>query len=248
MKFTALFALLLANSAFANGLDDLKLALAPLQGQGALHGTYESKTQRTEMDGKVVKSSENGAVSAQVEDDVNGFLIRWDHALMKRAADEAKPVAKGAKKVQALTHLIESSSAPAVAQTLNYAPKLLQYLANSQLRSERADTYQGKPARLIEVNIVPPEEDEPKVSIKENSHVAQIWLGADGLPLSATVKHSVKASMMLVLSFEQASKEEFTFSVVANRLVIVKRDEQGSAKGFGNDSQYRNSVVFTPKA
>jgi len=34
-----------------------------------------------------------------------------------------------------------------VAQAVNYAPKFLEALASSQFTSERADTYQGKPAR-----------------------------------------------------------------------------------------------------
>jgi len=41
------------------------------------------------------------------------------------------------------------------------------------------------------------------------------------------------------------SKEDFTFGVVANRLVVLKREDQGSEKGMGNESTFRNQYTFT---
>ncbi len=247
MKFSALLALLLASPAFANGLDDLKTALAPLQGQGAaLRGVYEAKLHKTDLE-KAAKPPESATASAQVDEDASGLQIRWERALLKRAIDEASP-AKGAKKAEALASLISSSSALRVAQAVNYAPKFLESLAFSQLTSERTDTYQGKPARLIELNITPPDDGDSKVKIKENMHVARVWLSAEGMPLAATVSHNIKASFMMFMSYEKANKEEFTFAVVANRLVVLKREDQGTEKGFGNESQYRNLYTFTPKA
>lgn len=246
MKYTALFALLLANSAFATGLDDLKGALAPLQGQGSLRGVYEAKETKTDLS-KDDKPVEAGAVVASIDDDAGGIQIRWDRALLKRATDEANP-AKGAKKRETLNAMIGSSSALRVGQAVNYAPKFLQHLAHSQLKSERADTYQGKPARLIELNITPPDDSNDQVKIKENTHVAHVWLDADGLPLAASVTHKVKASVMIFMSIERTSKEDFTFAVANNRLVVTKREDQGTEKGFGKESQYRNVYTFTPKA
>ncbi len=247
MKSLPLLALLIANCALANGLDDLKTALAPLQGQGALRGTYEAKETKTNLSDKPAKPAESATASALVDEDASGFQIRWDRALLKRAADEASP-ARGASKKEALNALIGSSSAPKVAQAVNYAPRLLQYLATGTLKSERADTYQGKSARVLEVMITPQEEENDKVKVKENSHLARIWVGADGLPLAATIDHSIKVSMMVFLSYEKASKEEMTFGVMANRLVLLKREDQGKEKGLGNESQYRNLYTFTPKA
>ncbi|MES2153216.1 MAG: hypothetical protein V4508_25840 [Pseudomonadota bacterium] len=249
MKTTALIALLLVGPASANGLDDLRAALAPLQGQGALHGIYEARESRTELDAKPAKAPETVSASAQVDEDANGFQIRWDRALLKRAAEESNP-AKGVKKNENLTQLIGSSSATRVANALNYAPQLLKFLANGQLKSERADTWQGKPARLIEVQIVPQEEDNDKVKVKvkDNTHLANIWLSADGVPLAANVSHSIKASFMIFLSFEKTSKEEMNFAVVANRLVVLKREEHGKQKAPGTDSEFKNSYTFSPKA
>lgn len=245
MKYAALLALLFANSAFANGLDDLRGALAALQGQAALRGTFEARQQTVEVDGKD-KTPEAASATAQVEEDASGLQVRWDRAVLKRANEQAW-AAKGGKKGQALSTLIGSTSALRLANALNYAPALLHALEGAQLKSERSDTWQGKPARLLELSLIEPAPDEDKVKMKVSTHTARIWLGADGAPLAATVTHTRKASVMVFLSFEQEAREEFVFSVVANRLVVLKRDEQGTAKGLGSTNQYRNGYTFTPK-
>lgn len=244
MKYLALAALLIGNPAAANGLDDLRAALAPLQGQGGLRGTYEAREENTDAD-KKSGAAEVAQVSAQIDDDAAGLQIRWERGLLKRVAEEGRPV-KGAKKNETLGKIINASSATRIANAVNYAPQLLYFLSNSQLKQERADNYQGKPARLLELQITPPL-DNDKVKIKENSHLAQIWIDADGLPLGGNVVHSVKASMLVFLSFEQNSKEEMIFAVNANRLVVLRREERGTEKGFGSDNQFHRLQKFTPK-
>jgi hypothetical protein len=246
MRYAALLALLFAHSSFASGLDELRTALGGLQGQGALRGTYEIRQQKTELEGKE-KGPESALATVQLEEDANGLQVRWDRATLKRANDEAHPP-KGAKKSQGLSTLVGASSALRMSNALNHAPALLRALEGAQLKSERADTWQGKPARLLELALVEENPDDDKVKMKESTHLAQVWLGADNTPLAASVTHKRKASVMVFLSFEQSAKEDFVFSVVNNRLVVLKRDEQGSAKGFGSDARYRNTYTFTPKA
>lgn len=246
MKFAALLALLLAQPAFANGLDDLKAALGALQGAGALRGTYDIKESRTDLDVKPPKP-ESGSAMAQVEDDAGGLAIRWDQALVKRVVDESF-AAKDKKKKLGASQMLGQISAERVSKAVNYAPNLIQTLANAQIRGERMDAWNGKPARMIEVNINVPGPDDGKVSMKENSHIAKIWLGGDNLPLAASVSHAVKGSFMVFLSFEQNSKEEMTFSVVNNRLVLLKSEDAGKVKGPGTDTEYRRVSTFTPKA
>jgi hypothetical protein len=246
MKFAAVFALMLAQPAFANGLDDLKTALGALQGAGALRGSYEVKENRTDLDAKPPKA-ESGAATAQVEDDVNGLAIRWDQSLVKRVVDESFASKDKTKKLGA-SQMLSQISAERVSKAVNYAPNLMQTLNNAQLRGERMDAWNGKPARMIEVNISVPGPEDGKVSMKENSHIAKIWLGGDNLPLAASVSHTIKGSFMVLLSFEQKSKEDMTFSVVNNRLVLLKSDDAGKIKAPGTDSEYRRVSTFTPKA
>jgi hypothetical protein len=246
MKFAALLALLLTQSAYANGLDDLKVALAPLQGAGTLRGTFEVKETRTDLDAKPAKT-ETASIAALIDDDAGGMAIRWDRSLIKRAVEETF-MAKEKKKKMGPGVMFSQTSAEKVSNTINYAPSLLQYLNNATLRGERMDAYNGKPARMIEILVNMPGPDTDKVKLKDNSHIAQIWLSPENLPLAATVSRVIKGSALVFLSFESTSKEELTFSVASNRLIVVKSDDAGKSKGPGSETEYRRVTTFTPKA
>lgn len=246
MKYLVIMGLLAAGPACAGGFDDMKTALGLLQGQGTLRAAYEARETHTEFDAKPLKGPETAMVVAQVEDDPTGLEIRWDRGLLKRAADESS-VAKGAKRKQALSQLVGSSSAPRLAMAMNYAPRLLQSLSIAQFKSERADTYQGKPARLVELVMAPQEEVNQNVSIKENTIEARFWLGPDGVPLGAVTTHTIKAKLMVFMSYEKTTKEEYTFGVVNNRLVVLKREMQGKEKGPGTENEFKNLYTMTPK-
>jgi hypothetical protein len=245
MRYAALLALLFSSAAFASGLDDMRAGLAMLQGQGTVRGTFDALQSKQEMEGK--KAPESASASAQVEEDGSALVVRWDRATIKRANDEANPP-KGGKRSELLSTLVGTSSALRISNVVNYAPAFLRTLDGAQLKLERADTYQGKPARVLELSLVERDPEDEHINMKENTHVAQVWLGADNTPLAASVTHRRKAKVMVFLSFEQQSREDFVFNVVANRLVVLKREEQGTAKGIGSDARYRNTYSFVPKA
>lgn len=238
-------ALLLSSSAFATGLDDLRTALASLQGQGSLRGVYDTRTSTTDKDR--AKGTESAAASATVEEDANGIEIRWDRNLLKQAFDQANP-ANGAKKQDTLQSLINGSGPMKLQQTLNYAPRLLAYLKGATLKAERQENYQGKPARALDLVLQPPEIGSSQVSVKESTVTGTIWINAEGVPLAASVSHKFRGSAMVFLSFEDAAKRDYVFSTIANRLVLLKYEEQGARKNPGGENTYKISTTFTPKA
>jgi hypothetical protein len=242
MKCLAVLALLCAHPCFANGLDELRGALGTLQGQSTLRGTFDARQQSTEKG----KATEAAHARAFVEEDEGSLQVRWDRSLLKRANDEARPP-KGTKKHEALSTLIGAASAVRMSNAMNYAPIFLKSLEDAQLKSERADTWQGKPARRLELSLVEPNPDEEHVKIKESTHTAQVWTAPDGTPLAARIAHKRRASVMVFISFEQVANEDFMFGVVGNRLVVLRRDEQGKASGLGTEAEYRNTYTFEPK-
>jgi hypothetical protein len=113
--------------------------------------------------------------------------------------------------------------------------------------SERPDTFQGKPARLVEVRIAPEEVANEGGGVKENMIVAQFWIGANGVPLGALMTHTVKARLMVFLNYERSTRDEMTFGVAGNRLVALKRDSQGKEQGPGSEYEFHHLYTFTPK-
>lgn len=242
MKNAVLVVLLAAGPAAASGLDDMKAALSALQGLGPVRGAYEAQ----ETKSRPGKPPETHMAAAMVSEDASALEIRWDRALLKRAADEGS-AARGVNKKDGLSNLITSSSPARVGSALNYAPRLLQALALGSLKAERMDAWQGKPARLLEVLISPEEAPNDAVSIRDNTIVAQFWIGADGVPLGAVTTHTVKARLMLFMAYEKTTRDEITFAVAGNRLMVLKRDSVGREKGPGIEYDFRHLYTFTPK-
>jgi hypothetical protein len=242
MKYLALLALLMAHPCFANGLDELRGALGTLQGASTLRGTFDARQQSTEKG----KAPEAAHARAYVEENADSLQVRWERSVLKRANDESRPP-KGTKKHEALSTLIGAASAVRISNAMNYAPVFLKSLEDAQLKSERADTWQGRPARQLELALVEPNPDEEHVKIKESTHTAQVWIAPDGTPLAARITHKRRASVMIIIGFEQVAKEDFLFGVIGNRLVVLKRDEQGTAAGLGTQAEYRNTYTFEPR-
>ena len=231
---------MLSSQAFATGLDELRNALAGLNGQGALRGTYDTRTSTIDKE----KGSESAAASANVEEDAGAVMVRWDRNLLRQAFEQANP--KSGKKQDALQSLINSSNPLKLQQTINYAPRLLAYLKGATLKAERQDSYQGKPARALDLVLQPPEIGSSQVSVKESVVTGTIWINADGLPLAATVSHKFRGSAMVFLTIEDSAKRDYVFNTVSNRLLLVKYDEQGARKNPGGESTYKISTTFTP--
>lgn len=228
----------------AGGLDDLRAALNRMQGQGSLRGIYDVNAWSRGGKGKEIEES-TGTASAWVEEDAAGLQIRWDRALLQRA-DEKVKAAKGAQKRDSPTLGIDSASPLKIHGAMNFAPKLARLLATGQLKQDRADTCQGKPARLLEIQLTPPGSGDKEMDPKENAYTAQIWVGVDDVPLAATLTKLVKASKLFI-SIEMANTEEFTFALVANRLVVLRREERMTTKTLGIEAQQRTIATFTLK-
>jgi hypothetical protein len=241
MRYLPLLALLFAHGCLANGLDDLRGALGALQGKSTLRGTFDARLQSTEKG----KPPEAAQARAFAEEDANSLQVQWERGLLKRANDEARPP-KGTKKREALSTLIGAASAVRMSNAMNYAPVFLKSLEDAQLKLEKADTWNGKPARVLELSLVEPNPDEEHVKIKESTHTARVWTTPDGTPLGAHITHKRRASVMVLISFEQVSKENFIFGVSGDRLVVLQRDEQGTASGLGTEADYRNTYTFEP--
>lgn len=244
MRPTALLFLCLAFPLQANGLDDLRAALSRMQGQGPLRGTYEVNAWSRGGKGKDIEESAGGA-SAWVEEDASGLQIRWDRGLLRRAEEETHST-KGSDKQGSPGMGIEAASPLKVHAALDFAPRLARLIANGQLKQERPDTHQGRPARVLEVLLPPPRSGAKEADAKENSYVVQIWVGADGLPFAATLTNVVKASKLFI-SLELTMTEELSFSSLGHRLVVLRREERMASKAMGIEAHTRTVSTFQPK-
>jgi len=129
-------------------LDDLKNAITPLQGQGVLHGVYEAKQHKptsTPRQPSPRKAPPHRPWSTRMRP---AWQIRWDRALLSAPPRSGRTQGQEDRSA-GIADQFELGLARCAGSQL--CAKFLEALASSQFTSERADTYQGKPARLIEL-------------------------------------------------------------------------------------------------
>ena len=120
------------------------------------------------------------------------------------------------------------------------APWLAREIDEATFKNEAADTLDGKAARrlVFESGIDSLAEKDRKYA-KEFKSVLTVWIGADGTPLASTRRIDLSGSAFVVIKFEMHDEENRGFAVVGDRLVELRNDEKGTAKGAGNDTDYR---------
>ena len=109
-------------------------------------------------------------------------------------------------------------------------------VANATLKSERNDTYQGQPARVLTLDI--PQKKADKY-VKKFESTVDVWIAADGTPLAAKARQQISGRAFVVISFEMTNSEEMVFSVVGDRLVAVRRITTNSGHGAGQKGHGR---------
>ncbi len=234
-----LFSLLLVGALLsADTLSELKGTLARLNGQEPVRANVDYRFWSRQGDEKKPVITE-GKATTHVEDGPQGLRMSWSRGLIQTAAQEAKAEALDPEKSTPTRRAIEGLKAIEVSDYLNGAEELLRTLEQSQLVAEKAEVWQGKPARLLQFKLSPRMAQQQRKYVKEMDATARVWVGADGLPLAVESQVHMKGRALLVISFEQQQKEEFQFTRAGNRLVVVQHVQERSGSGGGEKGQSR---------
>lgn len=243
VRLLALF--LAAGLLQADTLADLKGTLAHLNGQEPVKAsvTYQFWSRQGDEKQPVVTE---GKANAFVEEGPLGLKMSWSRALLQTAAQEAKAQAKDPEQRASTRRAIEGLKAVEVSDYLSGAEELLRTLEQGQLLEEKAEAWQGKPARLLRFKITPKLSKQNQKYVKELVATASVWVGADGLPLAAETQVRMKGRALMVISFEQDQKETFQFTRIGNRLVVTHHAKENSGSGGGEQGQTKTVVTLTP--
>lgn len=239
-----LLALLLAGSLLrADTLSDLKGTLLRLNGQDPVKASVDYQFWSKQGDDKNPIITE-GKATTFVEDGPQSLKMSWNRALIETAVQEAKAQAKDPEKRASTRRAIEGLKAVEVSDYLSGAEELLRTLEQGQLVEEKTETWQGKPAKLLQFKLTPKLSKQDQKYVKEFEASAKVWIGADGLPLAAETQTRMKGRALLVISFEQQRKESFQFARVGNRLVVVHHTQESSGSGGGERGQSKTVVTL----
>ncbi len=236
MYLRLLSLLLLGSLVQADTLSDLKGLLPRLQGSEPIKASVDYQFWNRQGDDKKPVITE-GRATTQVEDGPQGLRMTWSRNTLQAAAQEAKAKALDPEKKTPTRRALEGLKALEVSDYLNGADELLRTLEQSQLVQERLDTWEGKPAKLLQLKVTPKLGQQERKYIKEMEATAKVWVSSEGLPLAAETEIRMKGRALLVISFEQHQKEAFQFTRAGNRLVVLRHAQESSGSGGGEKGQ-----------
>jgi hypothetical protein len=239
-QLTLALAGLLAGAAHADGLADLKAALGRLPGQTPVKAQLEVKTWSRSGEGKEAQEH-SGLASVAVEDGARGLQVLYAKDMLGRVEQEERAASKDPNKaktptLQALREMRSTELNP----MLSAAASLARDIDEASFSGEKADSYNGKPARLLSFAYsVDKLSDKDRKYVKNFESVLEVWIAADGTPLASRRRDNVSGRAFVVVSFEAKSEEERVYQQVGDRLLTLRRESHSSSSGAGEKSESR---------
>lgn len=209
----------------ADSLASLKEALRRLPGTSALKGTLEIKTSNQGGKGKDAVNQQ-GSGSVWVEEGPLGLRLQWSKSFLQQLQEEAARSEREPGAKTPLTSALSEAHAGATLRHTQAAPSLLLLLDRARLLEERAEPWNGQPARLLTLELAPKamkEEDRKKLKAWESRLL--VWVDAGGLPLASRTTTRSKTSAMM-MSVESRNEVAATYARSGDRLVITWRERK----------------------
>jgi hypothetical protein len=224
----------------ADGLSDLKAALAKAGATTPIKGILEARVTRRIGEGDAA-SETNGKASIAIADGSDGMTLKYsDELLAQLRAEQAAKARNPELKTPTFATLGELGTGDALSM-VSATPRILRSLEKAIFKSERAVVHNGKPARLLsfEIPIETLGKQERKY-LKKLDAVLEIWIAPDGTPLASRRRHKVSGSAYVVVRFESNMDEQCVYTLVGDRLVAVRIESLESTSGMGDRAETKS--------
>lgn len=222
---------------FADGLTDLKNALAKEQGKSAIKATFEIKSWNRQGEEKSMEER-SGAATISIEDNQQGLQLHFSRELLNKLEAEQRAKEKDHQAKTPSTDAAAAINTKVVQQMTSAASLVTGLLEKGEFKNERVDTFGGKPARVINLIF-----NQDKLSPKEREHLkkyagsAEIWIADDGTPLAYRSREIITASFMMLVSFDVTNEENGTFALAGNRLILTHQESKDKGSGLGQKGE-----------
>ncbi len=236
---------LLALSLRADAPAELKARLVQLQGHDQVKGQLDRQLWQQDKDGKEPAKVVSGSFQVTVEEGPQGIQLMVSQGLLAQARKEQEAALKDPEKESGTSRSLKGVNPVDLADSLSAAPGILHDLAQSTFLEEKADTFEGQPARLLLFKPEPKLNAQARKAVKSMEASLKVWIAADGTPLAMEEQVAFKASKFFI-SFEGTTKTSQRFRRIGNRLVVLMKTEESSNSGLGNVSQRKVVTKFQP--
>lgn len=221
-------------TARADGLGDLNAALARLQGQMPIKAQVELKAWRREGEGKAAEE-ESGQATVTVEGGPAGLQVLYGKDLLAKVEAEQRARVKDPKLKTPIGFALGEMKATELRSMVSTADALSREIEEAVFSGEKADSYKGKPARLLSFTLSldkVPEKDRKYVKKFEGG--IEVWIAADGTPLASHFHFDVRGRAFVVVSFTQKMDETRQYGVSGDHLLLLRKESRNTTAGAGD--------------
>jgi hypothetical protein len=230
---------LCGQAAQADGLADLKSALTRLQEQAPLKATLDTRTWRRLGEGKDAEETQ-GQASVGIEDGTHGMHLSYGKDILARMDAESLALAHNPNARTPTLNAAREFSPTDLRPMISAAGSLARVMERASWKGEKADTCQGKPARLLTFDVaIDTLSDRDRKYVKAFDGHLYVWIADDGTPLASRMIQNASGRAFIVISFEARNEEQQVYALVGDRLVTVRKENYSRASGAGERDESR---------
>jgi hypothetical protein len=231
--------------ALADGPSDLRAALARLSGSAPVKGELEVLTlerhgegrDAIELSGRVVLDVSQGPRGMQVNLGADtAARVDAETRAQGRDPDARTPTLQALKRLDTTTVTAMLSAAPAQAAAVDAA----------SFKGERADTWRGRPARVLSYALPASSLDAvQRRYFRQYDGTLDIWIAADGTPLESSTRATL-AGRAFIVGFDGRDDLDCSYGVEGDRLVATREETRGVRSAAGERVELRVVRTLVP--
>lgn len=231
----AALALLATGAAHAapDTLETVRDALRQLNGHAPISATLERAVTIERKD----RPLEAGRATLRIAAGADGISVAYPPSVLeplRRERADTDP-----ENPKPMRQTLQDFDAIDVADMLNGAPGLLSDLEGATLKGDTAVELEGRPARLLELDLVLRVSKADSKWVKRANRSMKLWVTPDGMPL-ATERQGEYVVGLLIFTFDAREARSESYARTGDRLVTLRRTMNFDGEGFG-ESQHTYS-------
>ena len=239
---TLAFSLCAAAPVQAGGLEDLKAALAKLQGASPVKAVATARVQSTNKDDDDKARQESGSATVALEDGPQGLRLLYSPDLLAKAHAESAARQKDSKAATPTRSALNELTMLDVSNLTKAAAVLARKVETAQFKSERTETLNGQTVRVVSLDLAL---DKNQKFVKSASSTMDVWIDAEGRPLKSRSQSQVSGRAYMVITFDMQGSEEKTYAVAGDRLVVTRLESRQSGSGAGQSGDSRSTISLS---
>ena len=173
-----------------------------------------------------------------VDDGARGLQVLYGRDTLARMDAESRQLARDPKAKTPTVWAIGKLDSSEIVPMTSAASALSRSLDEDRFKAEQADTWGGRPARLLTFSI-----PVDKLPPQQRKYVKEF----DGTPLASQAHVVVKGRAFVVIGFDAVDDWNTTYAVLGDRLLALRAENRSTSNGAGEHGEQRVVKTLQPQ-